>query len=67
MNWTSGLDFFLPWNFSPTVLTVVVVAATLFTRGARNSVPPTRAGRRIAFYLGLALIYAALQTRWDYY
>ena len=67
MNWTSRLDFFLPWNFSPTVLAVVVVALTLFTRGARNSVPPTPVGRRFAFYLGLALIYAALQTKWDYY
>ena len=67
MNWRSGLDFLLPWNFSPTVLVVVVVAATLFTGGARNSAPPTLVRRRLAFYLGLALIYAALQTKWDYY
>ncbi|MHB8258123.1 MAG: cytochrome c oxidase assembly protein, partial [Acidiferrobacterales bacterium] len=67
MNSTFVFDFFLPWNFSPTVLGVVLVAAMLYMRGARDAVSPAPARRRFAFYLGLALIYAALQTKWDYY
>ncbi len=44
-----------------------MVAAMLYMRGARDAVSPAPARRRFAFYLGLALIYAALQTKWDYY
>ncbi|MHB8535663.1 MAG: cytochrome c oxidase assembly protein [Sulfuricaulis sp.] len=67
MNPTSALAFLLPWHFSLTVLMVLVVAAALFTRGARNVASPVQVSRRFAFYLGLALVYAALQTKWDYY
>jgi putative membrane protein len=61
------LDSLLPWDFSPTVLALVAIAGTLYLRGARRSSPPVPAARRAAFYAGLVLIYAALQTRWDYY
>jgi putative membrane protein len=61
------LDFLLPWDFSPTVLTVVALAATLYSRGVGRVEPVIPIGRRLTFYAGLALVYAALQTRWDYY
>lgn len=66
------LEELLPWDFSPTVLAVIAVAAALFFRGTRRSgdvraTEPVPVGRRAAFYAGLILIYAALQTRWDYY
>jgi len=60
------LGFLLPWDFSPTVVTVTVLAATLFARGTRCR-PRPPAGRCVAFYLGLTLLYCALQTQWDYY
>jgi len=69
------LEYLLPWDFSPTVLAVVALSATLFFRGTRHAAQggsprasePLAASRQAAFYAGLALIYAALQTRWDYY
>ena len=59
------LDYLLPWDFSPTVLATVALLAVLFARGARRT--PVCAARWLQFYLGLALLYAALQTKWDYY
>lgn len=61
------LDFLLPWSFSPTALVAIGGAATLFTVGATRAPSRTPAGRRVAFYVGLALIYCALQTKWDFY
>lgn len=59
------LTFLLPWDFSPTVFTSVAILAVLFIRGARRIRAP--AAQSLRFFLGLALIYAALQTKWDYY
>jgi len=61
-----ALDALLPWDFSPFVLAVTAGAAVLYVRGARAAVAPP-SGRRFAFFAGLALIYCALQTRWDYF
>ena len=68
------LEELLPWDFSPTVLAGIAIAAMLFFRGTRRSgqagarvAGSVPAGRQAAFYAGLILIYAALQTRWDYY
>ncbi len=61
------LDTLLPWDFSPTVLALVAAAGTLFYRGTRRAPGTMPPARQAAFYGGLALIYAALQTRWDYY
>lgn len=55
----------LPWQFSPTVVGGLVLAAALYGRGARGMGLP--ASQRTAFYLGLLVIYCALQTRWEYY
>lgn len=61
------LSQLLPWELSPTVLVTVALVAILYVRGAGRTEPPTSPGRRFVFGLGLFLIYAALQTRWDYY
>ena len=61
------LSQLLPWEVSPTVLIAVAVVAILYVRGAGRTDPPTSPGQRFVFGLGLFLIYAALQTRWDYY
>lgn len=58
---------FLPWQFSPTVLAAIVLAAALYSRRSTRASPPVPPARRLAFYLGLVVIYCALQTSWDYY
>ncbi len=63
----AALDFLLPWELSPTVLIAIGTVATLFTVGARHVSSPPSTGSRVAFYVGLALIYCALQTKWDFY
>jgi putative membrane protein len=57
----------LPWEVSPTVLVTVAVVTVLYVRGVRRTRPATPLTRRIAFGAGIFLIYAALQTSWDYY
>src|SRR5215475_11672328 len=59
------LEFLLPWDFSPTVAVTVALLAVLFIRGARRGAAPL--SQSLRFFIGLALIYAALQTKWDYY
>ncbi len=61
------LQALLPWDFSPTVLAVLILAAVTFARGVAAPASATGHTRPVAFYCGLALIYAALQTEWDYY
>jgi putative membrane protein len=61
------IGLFLPWELSPTVVSVIALAAALYARGARRTMPRTALHRRAAFFAGLALVYAALQTGWDYY
>ncbi|HZT01188.1 MAG TPA: cytochrome c oxidase assembly protein [Steroidobacteraceae bacterium] len=61
------LEPLLPWQFSPTVLVAVVVAAIAYRCGVTASHPRPTAGRRTAFHVGLLLIYTTLQTSWEYY
>lgn len=63
----SYLSLLLPWEISPTVIVTVAAVAILYARGVGRTDPPTPMGRRLAFYFGLFLVYAALQTHWDYY
>ena len=63
----SAVALLLPWEISPTVLLTIALAATLYAVGCLRTVPRPPYRHRIAFYLGLLLIYCALQTRWDYY
>jgi putative membrane protein len=59
----------LPWEFSPTAFTVCALSLALYLRGnaqlARRGESPGT-WRQIAFFTGLALDYAALQTYFDY-
>jgi putative membrane protein len=61
------LSLLVPWEVSPTVLVTLAVLTVLYARGAGSTRPPTPRGRRIAFGAGLFLLYAGLQTSWDYY
>jgi putative membrane protein len=61
----SLLSLLDPWEPSLSLVALFVVAAILYARGSRRirvSVP-----RRVAFWVGLALFYVALHTRFDYY
>ncbi len=56
----------LPYEFSPFVLVVIAGAAWLYLRGRTVAGSGSR-GSAVLFWLGLALLYAMLQTRFDYY
>ena len=60
------LGFFLPYEPSPTVIVVCGLTALTYLRGQARGAG-VGAARSTAFWMGLALIYAALQTRCDYY
>ncbi len=60
------LAFLLPYEPSPTVIAVCGLTALAFLRGQARGAG-VGAARSTGFWLGLALIYAALQTRCDYY
>jgi putative membrane protein len=61
----SWLTFLVPWQPSPTVVVTIAAVAWTFARGVRRVRMP--GWRQACFWLGLALIYAALHTRVDYY
>jgi putative membrane protein len=63
----SSFEPLLPWQFSPTTLTAVLVTAIAYGRGVSRAYPAVAARRRSMFYVGLLLIYVALQTGWEYY
>lgn len=49
------------------MVAAIALAALLYSRAARRAQPPVPAARRTAFYLGLLVVYCALQTGWDYF
>jgi putative membrane protein len=59
------LSWLIPWDFSPTAIAVIGAATCLYVRGARRR--PREFWRQLSFWTGMLLIYAALQTRLDYY
>lgn len=63
----NALRWLLPWEFSPSVLACCAAAVLTFMRGSQGAgtAAPSR-WRRASFYLGIALIYVPLQTRFDY-
>lgn len=61
----SVLDWLVPWEPSWAVATAVAVTAALYLRGCRTVRVPWP--RQFAFWLGLAVVYAGLHTRLDYY
>ena len=58
-----------PWDFSPTVALICAAAALAYTRGLRAlgaQGRPQGFWQPFAFFLGLALDYAVLQSYYDY-
>lgn len=61
----SYLWYLLPWEFSPTVFGGCALAGALYARGLinlRRSGRPVGLWKSTAFFLGVALTYAVLQT-----
>ena len=61
--------FVLPWEFSPTVFLTCALTALVYLAGQRALVRRGTAPgiwRALAFFLGLGLMYAMLQTHFDY-
>ncbi|MFC4273710.1 cytochrome c oxidase assembly protein [Achromobacter aloeverae] len=59
------LDWLVPWEFSPTLVALFLVAAVLFVRGGR--VHRVTVARKALFWTGWVLLYLSLHTRLDYY
>jgi putative membrane protein len=62
----SVVTFLSPWEFSPTVLFVCGGSALLYVRGLCSTGASSGFWRSTAFFIGLAAIYAFLQTHLDY-
>jgi len=61
------MQILLPYEFSPTVALVCAVSLGVYVTGLFRVRCPTSLFRAAAFLIGLALIYASLQTRFDYW
>ena len=63
------LPFWLPWDFSSPIYIATALILFWFFRGLALSPAVERPAvwRRIAFLLGVAVIYAVLQTRFEYW
>lgn len=59
------LRFFVPWEPSPLAWLLALAAVVLYWRGQR--LRPVSRWRRAAWWIGLALCYVAMQSRWDYF
>ncbi|MHB1284440.1 MAG: cytochrome c oxidase assembly protein, partial [Metallibacterium scheffleri] len=59
------LQFFVPWEPSPLAWLLAIAAIVLYWRGQR--LRPVSRWRRAAWWIGLALCYVAMQSRWDYF
>jgi len=63
------ITYLEPWEFSPTVLLACVLPTAAYVRGlilARRAGETSGFWQPLAFFVGLGLIYAALQTYFDY-
>jgi putative membrane protein len=58
-----------PWEFSPTVYLATALALFWYWRGVALAPPEERpaAWRQVAYVLGVGLVYAVLQTRFEYW
>ncbi|AMD44241.1 cytochrome c oxidase assembly protein [Bordetella holmesii] len=59
------LAWFIPWEFSPTLVLAFVASTVLFVRGRK--VHHVTLARQLFFWSGLVLLYLSLHTRLDYY
>jgi putative membrane protein len=58
-----------PWDFSPSIYLATALTLLCFCRGLALMAPEARPAvwRRVAFLAGLAVTYAVLQTRFEYW
>ena len=63
------LAFLLPWEFSPLAFVLCVGGTAAYARGLARMPRAERPSiwRRIAFFVGFALVWIVVQTRFDYY
>jgi putative membrane protein len=61
----SVLKWIVPWEFSWVFLLIFVGCSVLYVRGCRRL--PVSFGRRLAFWIGMAMIYVSLHTYLDYF
>jgi putative membrane protein len=59
------LKWIVPWEFSWVFLAGFLLAAVLYVRGSRAL--GVSLGRRLSFWVGMAIIYLSLHTYLDYY
>jgi len=59
------LKWIVPWEFSWVFLLSFLGACVLYWRGSRQL--PVSAGRKTAFWSGMALVYLCLHTYFDFY
>lgn len=60
------LEFLAPWQFDPLAVLGLLLAVGLYGTGVlRGARPP--AGRALAYFTGVLLMYAVLHTRLDYF
>ena len=59
------LKWIVPWEFSWVFLAGFVLTCVLYLRGSRRL--PVSFSRRLAFWIGMAIIYLSLHTYLDYY
>lgn len=57
--------FFVPWEPSPTAWLLTLLGIALYLRGQR--LRPVSRWRQATWWIGLALSYVAMQSRWDYF
>jgi putative membrane protein len=63
------VPFWMPWDFSPAEYLATALVLLWFYRGLASAPAAERPAmwRRVAFLIGVAAIYAVLQTRFDYW
>jgi len=61
----SLLKWIVPWEFSWVFLLTFLSVAVLYARGCRRV--QVSIGRRLAFWVGMAIVYLSLHTYFDYY
>jgi putative membrane protein len=63
------LAFLMPWELWPVAIGLAALLAVGYARGVvrmREAARPVGLARATAFYLGLLLVYAVMQTHYDY-
>lgn len=62
---SSLLKWIVPWEFSWVFLLTFLVACVLYVRGCRRL--DVSLGRRLTFWIGMAIVYLSLHTYLDYF